>query len=203
MNARKDKRYYNSIVRCNIRDLPDIFNVDIWIKILYIGASNLVFIDLDGNPYKINIPVRRGWNDLQVDDEVTVRRTLSYGAGQNKGIVYGVLNILRVKTAEEDTTDKVEPKSNKILKHLQQLIEEAKIIAITKRQIILDLIPDLVVDKELITDDLIDNIVAYIEEEYKEVETLALDEEEEVFFNKLLDKKIARKLTSFLELVEK
>ncbi len=206
MSARKTKQYYNSIVRCNIRDLPNIFGIDTWIKILYIGASNLVFIDTEGNPYKISIPIRAGWNDLEVDDEAIVKRTLSYGTGQNKGIAYGVLNIQRVEPAAKNTTstvitvNAVEAESSKTLKHLQKLIEEAKAIDCAKKQSILDLVPDLDIDKEAITDDLVDNIVVYIEEEYKEVESLKLNEEEEIFFNKLLDKKVTRKLTSLLEL---
>ncbi len=206
MSARKTKQYYNSIVRCNIRDLPNIFGIDTWIKILYIGASNLVFIDTEGNPYKISIPIRAGWNDLEVKDEAIVKRTLSYGTGQNKGVVYGVLNIQRIEPAAKNTTstvitvNAVEPKSNKTLKHLQKLIKEAKAINYAKKQSILDLIPDLDIDKETITDDLIDNIVMYIEEEYKEVESLKLNEEEEIFFNQLLDKKVTRKLISLLEL---
>ena len=202
MNAREEKQYYNSIVRCNIRDLPGTFDVDKDIKILYIAASIIVFIDTDGNPYKINIPIREGWSELGVGDVATVRRTLSYGTGQHNGIVYGVLNIQSIDPATENTTVVITPtvvnndeelNISKALNHLRELAEEAKQINDSKRRTITELLPGIATEKD-ITDDLVDLIIDYIEEDYKEIELLDLDKEEEIFFNRLLYKKILKKL---------
>ena len=204
MNARKTQQRYNTIRRSNIRDLPSTFDVPKAIKILHIGASNMIFMDTDGNEYKINIPVREGWNDLQINDVVTVIRTLSQGIGQNKGIAYGVLTILEVEPEVKDTpstvatTNIVESENSKMLKHLQELIKKANAIDSAKKQIIADLAPELNIDKEVITNSLVNTIALYVEEEYEEMKTLNLSKEEEIFFNEYLSKKIAKKLTDLL-----
>jgi RNA-binding protein YhbY len=78
-------------------------------------------------------------------------------------------------------------------------VQEARTIANSKKEAVLNLFPSISVGEAVISDELINDITEYIESEHEDIEVTNLSNDEEIYFYKFLDKKVTKKIMDLLE----